>query len=427
MANVYISSTLDDLRREREAVRDAILRLGHQPLDSYTARDLRPLDACLDDIGRCRAYVGILGWRYGSSPPGERRSYTELEFEHAGLQDVPRLVFLRRETATALAEADRDTTAVRAFRERVASGRIVAPFATENELIVAVEDALRREVGTGEPVPRELPWMADRSRQQEEFEIAVAHWRDAPRHPLVCILHGDEYEGLSELEDRLRRSLERLPPTAGEPCPATRHDLEWPRSFRDRDDFRAKLLAKLARELLDDPTAGADEVERALARFPGPVTPSTQILTDDYRERGAELLDAFLAFWRGFEAESTGRKLVVFLRVKYQVKRDRPWLRRWRYASHNRRLAEHLDRMVRAPDLAVLPRLEPVGRSEVESWADLDEVRERLRGRSLEPAIRALFAGWERERGEERIPMEELAGMLRTLLYEHDYLRQEAA
>lgn len=427
MANVYISSTLADLRPEREAVRNAILRLGHQPLDSYTARDRRPLAACLEDVAHCQAYVGLLGWRYGSQPPGERRSYTELEFDEAGQRGIPRLIFLRRRQATSLDMADANTGAVRQFRQRAQQGRITAEFGSENELVVEVEDALRKELGAGEPVPPQLPWLADRSQQEEELQLAVTRWADRPLEPLVVVLHGDEYQGLNELEERLVRSLNALLPAAGGACPATCFELDWPRSFKSRDDYQEKLARKLALAVLDDPAAELGQLRQTLARFPGLVATSTQVLSEDYRARGRDVIDGFVAFWRGFGELAAARRLVAFLRVKYQLKTHLGWLKRRRYAAVNRHLAAHLEELGHAPGLAVLPQLGPVGRSEVDSWAQREEVRQLLRGRSAEPAIRSLFESWERERGSERIPMEELAQRLLRLLHRHNGLREEMA
>jgi hypothetical protein len=72
MAKIYISSTYEDLEKEREAAAEAIRRLGHTTLamEDYVAADKRPLDKCLEDVRNCDVYIGIFAWRYGDIPDG---------------------------------------------------------------------------------------------------------------------------------------------------------------------------------------------------------------------------------------------------------------------------------------------------------------------------------------------------------------------
>ena len=61
MARIYVSSTYEDLKKEREAAAKAVRRLGHQAIamEDYVATDKRPVDKCLQDVKTCDAYVGI--------------------------------------------------------------------------------------------------------------------------------------------------------------------------------------------------------------------------------------------------------------------------------------------------------------------------------------------------------------------------------
>ena len=82
---VYLSSTYQDLIEERKAAVYAIKGVLHTTvaMEDYIACDRRPLEKCLDDVRRCHAYVGILGWRYGFIPEGHTKSITELEYNEA--------------------------------------------------------------------------------------------------------------------------------------------------------------------------------------------------------------------------------------------------------------------------------------------------------------------------------------------------------
>ena len=92
MAVIYISSTYEDLKNERQAAAQAVRRLGHstKAMEDDAASDKRPLDKCLEDVRKCDAYVGIFAWRYGFIPDGTDKSITHLEYEAAKKAGIPR-------------------------------------------------------------------------------------------------------------------------------------------------------------------------------------------------------------------------------------------------------------------------------------------------------------------------------------------------
>lgn len=93
MARVYLSSTLADLRRERQAVMEWLVAAGHQPVDSYLPGSDTVRDSCLDDVDKSDLYVLIAGYRYGFQPPQDNPdglSITHLEFRRAGQSGKPR-------------------------------------------------------------------------------------------------------------------------------------------------------------------------------------------------------------------------------------------------------------------------------------------------------------------------------------------------
>ena len=77
---VFISSTYLDNQERRKIVEDAILRAGMKPIgmERYTAAINPTVDECLKDARECEIYLGIIAYRYGWIPDGER-SITEME------------------------------------------------------------------------------------------------------------------------------------------------------------------------------------------------------------------------------------------------------------------------------------------------------------------------------------------------------------
>ena len=97
MARVYVSSTVIDLRLERQAVLDWLRLARHQAVDSYLPASDTVRASCLDDVAGCDLYVLILGHRYGFQPAldnSEDLSITHLEFRR-GECGIPRVALLR--------------------------------------------------------------------------------------------------------------------------------------------------------------------------------------------------------------------------------------------------------------------------------------------------------------------------------------------
>jgi len=98
MAKVYVSSTIADLKAERQAVFDWLAGAKHQYVHSYRPDSETVPDSCRADVDECDLYVLILGHRYGWQPDfgnAERLSITHLEFRRAGLKGIPRVALLR--------------------------------------------------------------------------------------------------------------------------------------------------------------------------------------------------------------------------------------------------------------------------------------------------------------------------------------------
>lgn len=106
---VFLSSTFSDFEKERLEVIEVFRRMrtiGSLDVDLITMEDFGfsdspPLERCIELLASADAYLGFLGSRYGSMPPGGRRSYTEEEYLFAHERHMP--IFLLEKTGKILA------------------------------------------------------------------------------------------------------------------------------------------------------------------------------------------------------------------------------------------------------------------------------------------------------------------------------------
>ena len=152
MAKVYVSSTVADLRAEREAVIDWLVQARHQPVHSYLPDSETARDSCLSDIDGCDLYVLILGHRYGHVPEANNPdglSITHLEFRHAVERGMPRVALLRTSVPdiqlSDLLDPERSKK-VQAFHAEVNSKLRPAQFSNTAELIAALSAGVQNEL-----------------------------------------------------------------------------------------------------------------------------------------------------------------------------------------------------------------------------------------------------------------------------------------
>jgi uncharacterized protein DUF4062 len=96
---IFISSTYDDLKDEREQVIKACLEMGHVPvgMEMFSAADEEQWRIITRQIDESDYYVVIVAQRYGSVVDG--MSYTEKEYDYAIERGVPTLGFIINESA----------------------------------------------------------------------------------------------------------------------------------------------------------------------------------------------------------------------------------------------------------------------------------------------------------------------------------------
>lgn len=144
---IFISSTYDDLREQRDQVIRALLEMGHIPvgMEMFSAADETQWKIIARQIEECDYYVVIIAHRYGSLA-GEI-SYTEKEYDYADSVGVPVIGFVIDETASwpnNLRDLDeKKQTALRNFKNKIQS-RMVSFWDNKEDLYGKVAIALMK-------------------------------------------------------------------------------------------------------------------------------------------------------------------------------------------------------------------------------------------------------------------------------------------
>jgi hypothetical protein len=145
LAIVYLSSTFVDLKDEREAVTQWLIKARHEVRHSYVANQLPLVEACERDVEGADIYLLLAGQRYGEVPAvgnPASLSITELEFRAAQRAGKPIVALFQSNPPFDLSDhAGGDAqkiAALKRFHEAVKQAVTPDRFANEEQLIGAV-------------------------------------------------------------------------------------------------------------------------------------------------------------------------------------------------------------------------------------------------------------------------------------------------
>lgn len=198
---IFVSSTFEDLKVQREQVVKAILEMGHIPvgMEMFSAADEEQWKLISRQIAMSDYYVVIIAHRYGSVDAGV--SFTEKEYDFAVFSGVPVLGFIIADDAAwpqDHVEADsvaRDSLAK--FKDKV-KRRYVSFWSTTHELYGAVPIALMKQMNTN---PR-IGWVRGNEVVGPE---ATAELARLSQENSVLRAQLDEYRRLASEEQRSER------------------------------------------------------------------------------------------------------------------------------------------------------------------------------------------------------------------------------
>lgn len=179
---VFVSSTYLDLKEERQAAVEAILKAKHIPagMELFAAGNDSQLEVIKRWIDESDVYMLILGHRYGSIEPKSGKSYTHVEFDYAVASGKPVFSVVMtddwRDARVAKGEAkiileQHDPTALIKFRALVMNDRMCKQAEDRKDIEIAVLQSLADFVHDKSLVG----WVrgdSDDRRQELEKEVA---------------------------------------------------------------------------------------------------------------------------------------------------------------------------------------------------------------------------------------------------------------
>src|SRR5438105_7666351 len=175
---VFVSSTYADLKQERQRVIQALMEMDCIPagMELFPASDEGPWAFIKRIIDDCDYYLIIIGGRYGSTTP-EGVSYTEKEFDYASDRGLKIIALVHEDPdSIPVNKSDIDPSLrkkLQAFRQKVATNRLVKFWKSANELPGMVALSLSKTIKTYPAVG----WVRGSSIANEELLIETNELR----------------------------------------------------------------------------------------------------------------------------------------------------------------------------------------------------------------------------------------------------------
>ncbi len=159
---VFISSTFDDLYRERQAVTWALLKARFIPvgMEAFSATDDRGWKTITATIDDSDYYILIIAGKLGTIDESTGKSWTRLEYEYARNRGVPVLAFVRNQGEIKKDDLERESlraTLLDDFIAEVESNHHRERWTDQADLVSRVNTALSNHVQDDEHVGSDRP------------------------------------------------------------------------------------------------------------------------------------------------------------------------------------------------------------------------------------------------------------------------------
>ena len=152
---IFISSTYEDLKAERQKVQDAILSMYHFPIgmEMFSAGDEEQWQTIQETIDSSDYYILLIGHRYGTTiEEGEYAgiSYTQKEYRYAVSKNIPVIAFfIDDKVPVTLDKTEQNALKkkkLEAFKKEVKDKRMVEWWSNPDDLAAKVMNALNKQI-----------------------------------------------------------------------------------------------------------------------------------------------------------------------------------------------------------------------------------------------------------------------------------------
>lgn len=144
---VFISSTYRDLKEERLAVTQMLLKMGFIPvgMEQFPASDMSQMDYIKMMLDTCDYYILILAGKYGTVD-SDGIGFTEKEYDYAIANQIPVMSIIAKDIgkleSAKCEESEEGKSKLQKFRNKVCEGKLVDHYTDIGSLTSAVAAAL---------------------------------------------------------------------------------------------------------------------------------------------------------------------------------------------------------------------------------------------------------------------------------------------
>jgi hypothetical protein len=328
LVSVYLSSTWEDLKAERQLLLDALDRVDGVEcvgMERFGSRPKTTAQASVDLVEGSDYYILIIGKRYGSG-------ITELEYRRARELQIKCLVYSYSGSTAAVAADEEDTRKRARFLELAKQGALMSEESSAASLAAKIvvdltndlrDSASPRTQALSQPPSSIalLPYLVDRSDQTREIEkIARARLTEDQPWPAVVVIPGTRTDFHLGLLKRYECFL--LPMMLGESEGLPRDTwttLAWPEPSIDTIDGRLAFVREdLNSRLGLSPDADAKVTHDALAKLGSRKGFVSYIPAARWRADDPLFIGAWVKMWRDARGQATSFP-VVFLCIQFEL------------------------------------------------------------------------------------------------------------
>ena len=198
---VFVSSTIEDLKEERLKVLNALLKISCIPagMEYFSASSNEQFEYIKRVIDQVDYYILIVAGRYGSIAE-DGKSYTEKEFDYALKKDIPILVFIHENPENIPTKYSENNDIGRGklekFKNKICRNRLVAFWNNGDELASKVITGLQGEM----QVHPRSGWV----RNESNSSLEVKKNQETFKQPYIPLLYRNRLVGLSKQMKEMR-------------------------------------------------------------------------------------------------------------------------------------------------------------------------------------------------------------------------------